>query len=107
MLTFYQWSQLDLNYSSHRQEIAETLAYFHMQASILSTFEHCDGSDSDGSDSDGSENTYSESHMENDPHGSSGLDKAWSVFQVEDDLRPIENEDEDEDEDDASDEYED
>jgi hypothetical protein len=32
-----QWSQLDLDYSSQRQEIVDTLAHVHRHASILST----------------------------------------------------------------------
>ncbi|KAJ5950237.1 uncharacterized protein N7479_008650 [Penicillium vulpinum] len=37
-----EWSQLDLNYVHHFQEIVERLAYFHKHASTLSASDHSD-----------------------------------------------------------------
>ncbi|KAJ5819606.1 hypothetical protein N7474_005197 [Penicillium riverlandense] len=78
--THGEWSQLDLDYSNHRQEIVETLAYFHRQASILSTLAY----------SNGTKENHSKSQVEGALLATEGSqsksvpDEACSTLQVED-----------------------
>ncbi|KAJ5638157.1 hypothetical protein N7490_008036 [Penicillium lividum] len=75
-----EWSQLTLEYSTHRQEIVETLAYIHRHASILSTFAcGC-----------GSQDKLSEAQVDGGLLATEGLqakaprDITWSTLQIED-----------------------
>ncbi|KGO60848.1 hypothetical protein PEX2_101130 [Penicillium expansum] len=85
-----KWSQLDLNYSSHRQEIVETLAYFHTQASVLSTF--CgSGTSENGSQSRVASDIQKSLHVQRT--GTSVED--WSIFQVTNEIEDAQGEDDD------------
>ncbi|KAJ5950961.1 uncharacterized protein N7479_009374 [Penicillium vulpinum] len=64
------WSQMDYNYASHTQEIVDTLAFFHKEASILSA--------SCGSG-------ISDTHAL-PAHIRSTSEKPWSIFQVTGDI---------------------
>lgn len=95
MLTFYQWSRLNMNYSQ-RQEIVETLAYIDRQASILSVLEGSSGSEC----SDAPKESRSQPHINhgpelsiNDTDGNSTI--CWSVFQVDENMSWAEESDED------------
>lgn len=95
MLTLYQWSRLNMNYSQ-RQEIVETLAYIHQQASILSVLEGSSGSEF----SDEPNEFCSQPHINhgpelpiNDTDGNSTM--CWSVFQVDENMSWAEESDQD------------
>lgn len=74
-----QWSQLDLHYPSHHQEILNTLAYIHRHASILSKLA-CNGR----------EQIYSESQVEGALLAPQAAQRkplpaeAYSMLQIED-----------------------
>lgn len=80
-----------MNHSGHTQEIVETLAYFHTQASILSA-----------SCRSGTSENASESQVLNNQEGlaahpSGTSDRPCSVFQARDDIEETDKEnDEDE-----------
>ncbi|KAJ5490044.1 hypothetical protein N7453_010869 [Penicillium expansum] len=85
-----KWSQLDLNYSSHRQQIVETLAYFHTQASVLSAF--CgSGTSENGSQSRVASDIQKSLHVQRT--GTSVED--WSIFQVTNEIEDAQGEDDD------------
>ncbi|KAJ5928017.1 hypothetical protein N7466_006973 [Penicillium verhagenii] len=80
-----EWSQITLEYSTHRQEIVETLAYIHRHASILSTFACGCGSQDKPSEAQVGGGFLATGGL----HARAPQDIAWSTLQIEDPFKDL------------------